>query len=133
MAEAIVRDRALANGHQTLEVRSAGTWAVTGQPPTPHATTALAEIGLSLPAFQSELVDEAHMRAADLVLAMTAGHVEALAAEFPWAAGILCQMSSLAGGRWDIADPVGGSLSDYRATRDELARLIDEGWEILSP
>ena len=28
----------------------------------------------------------------------------------------------------DIADPVGGSLDDYRATADELLRLIDAGW-----
>jgi protein-tyrosine phosphatase len=129
MAEALLRDRVVRDGRDdTVHVASAGTWAQPDLPPTPHAVEALGECGLAWQGALSQAVDAGLMSSSDLVLVMTRSHAEALRAEFPAQADKVTLMSELAGGRWDIADPVGGSLEDYRATRDELARLIDAGW-----
>jgi protein-tyrosine-phosphatase len=129
MAEALLRARVARAGlDEDVHVVSAGTWAQPGLPPTPHAVEALGECGLAWQGAMSQAVDADLMSASALVLVMTRSHAEALRAEFPAQAHKVTLMSELAGGRWDIADPVGGSLEDYRATRDELARLIDAGW-----
>ena len=130
MAEALIRARCASDPDCVgLAVDSAGTWARPGYPPTDHALTALGEIDLAWSGETSRSVDRGRLERATLVLVMTRGHAESLRAEFPDQAAKITLMSQLAGGSWDIADPVGGSIEDYRATRDELSRLVETGWE----
>jgi len=111
-----------------LEVSSAGTWAKAGRAATPTAREAMAELDLDIRDHRSRNLDAAMMEEADLVLVMTQAHRESLTVEFPRLAHKLRLISELQGGEWDLLDPVGQPLDRYRATRDELRRLIDLGW-----
>jgi protein-tyrosine-phosphatase len=129
MAEGLVRLRLAATGAASqVVVSSAGTWATNGQPATPNAVTTLRERGGDISGHRSRDVTLDMVAEADLVLVMTSGHLEAITAEFPAARDKTILLSQLAGGRWDIDDPVGQPLAAYRATADELDRLIAAGW-----
>ena len=65
---------------------------------------------------------------ADLVLTMTAGHAESLRVEYPEATSKIHMLTAIEGRPYNIADPIGGVLEDYRRTADELAGLIERGW-----
>lgn len=85
MAEAMLKDMAARAG-LSIEVRSAGVGAIDGYPPSPHAARVLAqrklpEAGLSR-ALNGELVEWA-----DLILAMTASHKQAIVQRHPDAVG----------------------------------------------
>ncbi|MFQ5460212.1 MAG: low molecular weight protein arginine phosphatase [Anaerolineae bacterium] len=127
MAEGLISSRATATG-APVEVLSAGTWAVDGVPATENARIVMAERGIDIEGHVSREVDAGLVVMADLILVMTQGHKEALEADFPAAAGKTLLMSALAGGRWDVADPVEGDLDEYRATADALAQLVASGW-----
>lgn len=129
MAEGLIRARLEAEGLAgAVTVTSAGTWAMPDSPASAHAVAAMAERGIDLSDHLSRTVHAPLLAEADLVLAMTDGHRQAMEAEFPDARGKVRLLAGLAGGTWDVADPVGGSLDDYRATASELERLIDAGW-----
>jgi protein-tyrosine-phosphatase len=133
MAEALIRSRIEASGLvERMRVASMGTWVLDPSPPTTNAVAAMAERGLDITDHVSREVDAAALTAVDLVLVMTDGHRAAIETEFPDARGKTRLISSLAGGTWDIADPIGGSLDDYRVTAAELARLIDAGWDTIT-
>lgn len=128
MAEGLIRSRLLAEGRaDEVLVSSAGTWAAPGEPPVSESVQALAELGIDIAAHRSREVSPEDM-SADLVLVMTDSHRLALAAEFPAARERVLLVSELAGGAWDIADPVGQPLPAHQATASELARLLDAGW-----
>jgi protein-tyrosine-phosphatase len=132
MAEGLLRARLAAAGcADRVQVSSAGTWALAGRPPTALAVETMAARGIDITATRAREVDAGLVGAADLILTMTGGHLEALEADYPEARGKVCLMSSLAQGLWDIADPVGGTAEDYEATARELERLIEAGWPTL--
>jgi protein-tyrosine-phosphatase len=132
MAEGLIRSRIEAEGLEgRVSVSSAGTWTDSGVPATQNAVAALAERGLDISSHRSREVSEDMMQGADLILVMTGSHLQALTAEFPGQSDRVRLLSSLAGGAWDIADPVGGSLDDYRVTAAEIERLIDAGWDVI--
>jgi protein-tyrosine-phosphatase len=129
MAEGLLRLRlARCEPAPRLAVASAGTWAQADRPATENAIRTLAERGYDLTGHRSREVTAQALVEADLVLVMTADHQAALEAEFPAARGKTLRMSELGGGGWDVADPVGEPLAAYRATAEELDRLIGLGW-----
>ncbi len=131
MAEGLLARRAAA-GDLPLVIASAGTWADDGLPPTENAVAVMAERGIDIAKIRSTEVTADLVTGAYLILAMTSGHREALETEFPAAKGKTWLFSELEGGTWDIEDPVGGSLEDYRATADQLERLTDAGWRLIA-
>ena len=132
MAEGLLRARlAEADLQSVIEVSSAGTWTGDGIPATDHAVTTLAECGIDIGGHRSREVTEELLAGADLVLAMTSGHVQAMASEFPAARDKILLFSTLMGGTWDVADPVGGTPEDYRATARLLEDLIAAGWSTI--
>lgn len=133
MAEGLIRQRvvAAASDGQVL-VASAGTWAQDGLPATPKAVAVMAEQGIDIGPHRSREVTAGMLAQADLILVMTRGHAESLAAEFPEAAERILLFSALGGGAHDIADPVGLPAADYRRTATELAGLIERGWSRIS-
>lgn len=132
MAEGLIRARLTADGRNgDVQVRSAGTWAPTGLPPTDDAIATMAARGIDISGYRAREVDLAMVNEADLILVMTSSHLQALESEFPSARGKVRLLSSLAGGAWNIADPVGGTPEDYDVTAHELARLIEVGWPMI--
>ncbi len=129
MAEGLIRHRLEQEGlAERISVHSCGTWTEDGLPPTDHAVQVMAERGIDIEAVESEEVTSEAVADADLILVMTDSHLIGVIADFPGAIGKARLMSTLAGATFDIADPVGGGIEDYRATADELERLLEEGW-----
>jgi protein-tyrosine-phosphatase len=129
MAEALLR-RTLEDqgGSEEWRVASAGTWAVDGIPASENGVTVMQEYQLDTSPHRSREVTLSMLAEADLVLTMTRGHAEALAVEFPKERYKIHLLSEMAGPPYDIRDPYGGTLAQYRRTASELARLIERGW-----
>jgi protein-tyrosine-phosphatase len=70
------------------------------------------------------------VKRADLVLAMTQNHAEALRLEFPDQADKIYLLSQMKDSRhYDVDDPYGGTLMEYQACVNELTDLIDVGFD----
>jgi len=80
MAEAFLRLEAERRGLD-VTVSSAGTFAAAGSPASPGAIAAARRRGADVSLHQSRPVDREGLRRADLVVAMSPGHLAALAAE----------------------------------------------------
>jgi protein-tyrosine-phosphatase len=130
MAEVMLR-RKLENEGMPGEwqVSSAGTWATDGIRASEMGVAVMRERGLDTGAHRSRAVTDAILAEADLILTMTSGHAEALRAEFPEARGRIRLLSEMSGPPYDVRDPYGGTLDQYRQTANELESLIDRGIE----
>src|SRR6185369_11047650 len=94
---------------------------------TPDAVIAAAGHGVDIAGHRSRRLTAELLEAADLALVATSAHAEAIRAEFPRLRTRVWLYSELAGLRYDISDPIGLSLAEYRATAGELLRLIRAG------
>ncbi len=130
MAMALMRKRLVDQG-MTPEwvVESSGTWAVDGIMATDTAREAMREQDLDLESHLSRRVTEEMMDAFDLILVMVANHKEALDVEFPQFAKKVFLLSEMVDGDWDLEDPVGKPLEEYRATAKVIEEVLDDGWE----
>lgn len=115
-----------------LDVRSAGTWAADGAPATADAVATMAERGLDIADHRSQSITRTLVDWADVVLTMTASHREAIAAEFPDASAKVRRLADVGGAGWDVADPIGAGRQAYRATANELERLVEACYAWLS-
>jgi protein-tyrosine-phosphatase len=131
MAEGLLRMKSDSTG-AGLTVSSAGTWAVEGLPPTLEAQETMSERGIDISDVRSLEVSADLVDGVDLILVMTRTHREALLAEFDAARDRTLLFSELEGAVWDVEDPIGGTLDDYRATADLLERLMDAGWGVIA-
>jgi protein-tyrosine-phosphatase len=130
MAEALFNARAWRAGESTQFVaRSAGTWALEGQPASGHAITVMAERGIDLSKHRGRTVTHADLADADVVIVMTRSQREALVSEFPETRPKIHLMSEFKNRVFDIADPYGGGLSAYQHCAQELEELIESGYE----
>lgn len=107
-------------------VLSAGVSAAGGWPASPESCAVAAEFGADLSGHASRPVNPQLLLAADDVIAMTRGHLHALASRYPGAgpaARLLC-------GDDDLDDPIGAGLDVYRAcartVATHLERLLPE-------
>ena len=104
---------------------SAGVSAWSGQPASPHAQQAMAELGLDVSEHASRRVTESLLQGADLVMCMTRGHREALLQNFPAYRDRTCVLREFVGlTPADVADPYGGNLADYQRCAAELVEAI---------
>lgn len=114
-------------------VVSAGISAMTGGRPTSEAVEVMAQRGLDLSGHESQPVTERLVRQADLILAMTRSHRDAIAAQWPAAANrtqVLCRNGA------DVADPIGGSRELYDRCADQIDEQLREhvsDWDLDLP
>jgi protein-tyrosine-phosphatase len=126
MAAGFFYDKLLrANAAGSVRVRSAGTWALEGQPASAYALQVMAERDLDISVHN---LTQADVDEADLILVMTLRHKEAIAQDFDRSDGKVHLLSAMAGPPYDIQDPYGGSIIEYRHTATELADLIERGY-----
>ena len=129
MAAGLFFDRAVReNAQRAVRVRSAGTWALEDQPASAYASQVMAERGLDISAHRGHNLTQAAVDETDLILVMTLRHKEAIVQDFPGAAGKVHLLSAMAGPTYDIEDPYGGSIVEYRRTANELAELVEQGY-----
>ena len=125
LAEELLRQQLRATyPAQAWQVESAGTWATSGRSAHPDMRTVAAEFGLDLAAHRARNVDNVDLAAYDLILTMEQSHKEALQIEFPSIRNRVFLLSEMLGVTYDIPDPIGGPLEDYRTTVKELTRLL---------
>jgi protein-tyrosine-phosphatase len=65
----------------------------------------------------------------DLVLTMENNHKEALQFEFQDLADRVFLLSEMVEQNFDIADPIGGSQSDYDRTADQISQILRDGFD----
>ena len=129
MAAALFNQLVLRAGENALyTARSAGTWSVDGQPASGFAINMMAERGLDLRTHRARTLTRQDLDDAVLIIVMTRGHRDALRAEFPEVRNKIHLMSELSGRVYDIADPYGGPLSEYRECARQLENLIEVGY-----
>jgi protein-tyrosine-phosphatase len=130
MAEGLLRARlARDDARRGWVVGSAGVWTVDGRPASENAVQEMAWRGIDLEGHLSRSVTGELMDGADLVLAMTRAHAEALTAAFPEHGSKVHLLSEMVGGTYDIEDPYGSTRREYARTARQLERLIEEGYE----
>lgn len=137
MAEVIARHRAASRGWHHVEFRSAGVGAYQGAEASGGALRAAAAHGLDLSQHTATPLMKEDATRADLILAMSPGHLMRLVELGAGERAAL--LTSYAGGHPDdprevsIPDPIGGPDEEYEKTFDLLERLIDRVLTRLEP
>lgn len=103
---------------------SAGVAAIAGEPASPEAVTALAEMGIDLERHRAVLLTPEAVGQADLVLTMTTAHQRHVQMLAPAQAEKVFTLAGYAGAVGDIADPIGQPLEAYRNCARRLVDLI---------
>jgi len=130
MAEALLLARlARDEARQGWQIASAGIWTVDGRPASAFAIEEMARRGLDLSGHISRNITRTLMIEADLVLAMTRKHIEALGAAFPAHARKVYLLSEMSGQIRDVGDPYGGPRQQYAYIAKILEQLIADGYE----
>ncbi|MGD2216924.1 MAG: low molecular weight protein arginine phosphatase [Gemmatimonadales bacterium] len=126
LAEAVARRALESRGWDHVSVDSAGTSATWGAPASEGSRAAAAAIGLDLSGHRSQPVTAELVQAADIILAMTTNHLEAVEAmgEDP-KVSLLSEFIDGPEAGEPIADPVGGSSDEYAEARDRIARAVE--------
>ena len=133
MAAGLLYDKLTREGQDgRVRVRSAGTWALEGQPASAYAVQVMSERDLDISAHRGRSLTQAAVDEADLILVMTQRHADILQRDFATAQAKTHLLSALGVEPYDIQDPSGGSLVEYRKTAAELADLIEKGYPRLS-
>lgn len=129
MAEALCR-KALADAlgckpeelpARGFEVLSAGVAAVEGAPAAPEAVKVVQELGASLDNHYARYVTADLLRQADLIVCMTKQHMRAILYMAP-EVGRKVRLLDPEGS--DIADPIGGTVQDYRRCAEQIQRSV---------
>ena len=125
MAEAIARKIAIERGLADLDIASAGTSAWDGAAASDGALLVGLERHFDLGGHRSQQLSPALVKGSDLIIAMSAHHLER--AEALGGAGksfLLTGYPTPGADSRTIDDPVGGNLDAYRATAGELETEI---------
>ena len=126
MAELLMRQRLAKSRNARLDeledhgfvVLSAGISAAAGCPASGEAVAIMREQGLDLGKHEAQPLTEQLVRHADLILAMTAGHLQSIVERWPGAAD---RTHMLMPEQIDVSDPIGQTIGAYRhaAERDQ--------------
>ena len=120
----LVREKA----EQGVRIRSAGIWALEGQPASAYARQVMSERDLDIGAHRGRTLTQADVDEADLILVMAQRHAHIIDRDYQRAAGKVHLLTEMASESYDIGDPYGGSLAEYRETGAELEDLIERGY-----
>ena len=120
--------RRLLAGRGDVRVMSAGVGAADGQPASPNAVTAMAEVGVDLSKFRSQHLSAALAQQADYIFGMTQGHVDSIFMAYPEVAERVFLLreflDNLSPDRRDIPDPIGMPLKSYLETRAAIVESM---------
>lgn len=133
MAAGLLADLLRQRNRTDIEVASAGTAAMDGDPAAIHAVTVLGERGINLSGHRARRLNGYELDRDTLILTMTEGHKRTVLQIAPEAADrtfTLKEAAALAlgaapGPELDVHDPVGGPLDLYRETADEITALLE--------
>ncbi len=122
MAEALLRH----HGNELYQVKSAGVFAMSGDPASQNAILALKNKGIETN-HSSQQINEDLLEWSSKVLSMTLSHKQMLVSKFPqYKDRIFTFYEYINGQAKDISDPYGGSLTTYENTLGELEVLVKQ-------
>lgn len=127
VAAALLRERLRQRGLTDWTVGSAGTWAMIPRGASRYSIEVMQREGVDITDHRAQMIEERHLRDADLVLTMEIGHAEALRAEFPEHAHKVFMLTEMIGHAYNITDPYGGPLEEYERMHSGLSDVIDKG------
>ncbi|HKJ00807.1 MAG TPA: hypothetical protein VJ997_00090 [Longimicrobiales bacterium] len=137
LAEALAREGVRRRGWSHVEVASAGVSASPGEPASQGSLATAARHGLDLRGHRAVLLTTEAVARADLVLAMSPGHLARLAeARADQKASLLTDFAAAVdpeGVPDAVPDPFGGSDEAYEATYALLERLVERALQRLAP
>ncbi|HYW08214.1 MAG TPA: low molecular weight protein arginine phosphatase [Longimicrobium sp.] len=135
LAEGIARRELMERGWRHVRVASAGLAAQPGGGASDNACTIAARHGISLEEHGTRILEPAMLEWADLVLAMSPGHVDAVIAM--GGGEKVSLLSAFAAGDGvpsrGVRDPFGGPLQAYENTYRQLHELIGATFDRLEP
>ena len=105
-----------------VRIVSAGTAGFSGSPATREAIEALRELGCDITHHRSQPVTATLLDQADVVYAMTRGHIETLMQWSPRSERKI-HLLDLEGD--DVSDPIGASLEVYRAAARRIKTCLE--------
>lgn len=111
-----------------VRVRSAGIWALAGRPASAYAVQVMREHDLDISAHRGRDLTQADVDEADLILVMTKRHKDIILRELKSTEAKVHLLSEMTGSAYDVLDPYGGSIADYRRIARELQDLIESGY-----
>jgi protein-tyrosine phosphatase len=106
-----------------IVVMSAGISAAPGGRAAAEAIQTLHSRGLDLSQHESQPLSDRLVRFADVVIAMTRSHREAILSHWPDAES---RVHLISRGRGDVSDPIGGPLELYRRCAEQLDAYLDD-------
>lgn len=120
MAAYIMEKVAVENDLDVL-IESAGIFAAPGESASENAVKAMEEMEIDITAHRTQLVTEALLEKADVILTMTEGQKRIIE---PTAGDKVYTLLEYAGSDGDISDPFGGDLEEYEETAKEIYDAI---------
>ena len=129
MAMGLLREKLHKEGLEgEYRVHSTGVWGLDSQPPSAYSREMMEERGIDISDHRSHDLTPEDVEEADLILTMERGQAEAIRLEFPQHAHKVYMLSQMIGRQYEIRDPYGGALHEYRQCANEIERLIEEGY-----
>ncbi len=125
MAEFLLRELAHRRGIE-LEVKSAGLWAVHGEPATEETIAVLQELGIDAKSHRSKPLDWDLIDWADLILTMEEWQKRQIIVKAPEAVGKVFTLPEFVGEGGEVPDPYGTARHAYRQVRDQILRLVEK-------
>ena len=125
LAEALLRRLLDERRIEGITVASAGTGAFAGAPASEGSYLVALEDGVDLSAHRAQILTPELASSADLMLTMSRSHRQRLSdLGYGDRAFLLGEYAGRSGAAAEVADPYGGSLSDYRNTYIQLKSLL---------
>jgi protein-tyrosine-phosphatase len=131
IAEAIARQYGQQRGW-AVEVASAGTHAMAGEPAAPNSVKVCREVGADCSAHASQPVTPELVEWADRILVMEMRHAAHLREKFP-RSDEKVQLLGTFGGLVEIEDPYRSWIFTYRRRRDEIRTCVESFMDRLPP
>ena len=126
MAEGMLRSMAEKIGAE-IEVASAGVYASDGHLPSSNSVIAMQEEGIDISRQRSQLLTSDLVAKATHIFGMTLSHLEAVLDHFPGSQEktfVLREFISDESLDFDVPDPIGGDLDEYRITRNLIKEAM---------
>jgi len=125
MAEYLTRELAKQKG-VNVEVRSAGIFAVYGEPATEETIAVLSELGINAKGHRSQPLDWDLIDWADIILTMEVWHKQQILAREPETERKVFTLPEFVGEDSEVPDPYGTARNAYRQVRNQIQRLVEK-------
>ena len=137
MAQGLLQRKLDEAGFKSVQVESAGVYAIHGMPASRETQRVMLALGIDCSTHRSRMLTSEMIRGADLILAMESFQVEEIKAREPAASGKthLLKTHGLSEqdspGESNIPDPIGKPLEVYEVCLSEIREAIERLVKIL--